>query len=135
MPFRYLRDPLFLACLIGYFLNRFVLKHLTHGGFFHDSFNDLICIPFWLPLMLWGMRRTKLRSDDAPPRGEEILIPLLLWSYVFEIYLPRVRFFSHLATSDYRDIFCYTAGAFLAMLFWRWYYRARQVIAPAAPNT
>ncbi len=89
MPFRYLRDPLFLACFIGYFLNRFVIKHLTHGGFFHDSFNDLICIPFWVPIMLWGMRRTKLRPDDAPPRGEEILIPLLMWSYVFEIYLPR----------------------------------------------
>jgi hypothetical protein len=126
MPFRYLRDPLFLFCLALYFVNRWVLKRLPPGGFFHDSLNDLICIPFWVPIMLWLMRLARLRDNDAPPQWYEILLPVLVWSAVFEVLLPGLGRFRHLAVADPADILCYVAGALIAALFWKAWYRQRR---------
>lgn len=126
MPFRYLRDPLFLFCVALYFVNRLVLKPHIHGGvfgaFLHNSLNDVICLPFWVPIMVWIMRKTGLRRGDAPPQGVEVLIPLLLWSWFFELVLPNIGPFRRLAIGDPSDILCYTLGAFLAVLLWRGYY-------------
>ena len=123
MRFLYLKDPLFIFCVALYFVNRWVLKPYLPNEFSKSFLNDVICIPFWVPIMLFGMRKLKLRQDDLPPQGYEILIPLFIWSWVFEIYLPSVPFFKHLATSDYQDILCYTVGAFLAAIFWKIWYR------------
>lgn len=129
MNFRYLKDPLFLFCLISYFANRWVLKPYFPNEFSRSYLNDVICIPFWVPIMLFMMRKIRLRKDDAPPRANEILIPLLMWSWVFEAYLPFSKAFRHLATSDYMDIFAYTVGAFLAAMFWKFWYRRGAVSA------
>jgi hypothetical protein len=125
MPFRYLRDPLFLLCLVIYFTNRLVLKHLAPGGFLHEHLNDLICIPFWVPIVVWGMRKMGLRRDDAPPHADEIILPLLLWSVIFEVSLPQTRTFRGLATADYLDVLWYTVGALGAAVGWGWWYRER----------
>src|SRR5579883_1666349 len=122
MRFRYLRDPLFLVCVATYFVNRFVLKAVWKGGFVHDHLNDLICIPFWVPLMLFGQRCLRLRDTDAPPRPAEIVIPLIVWSWAFEIVLPAAGWFGKWCVADYLDIFWYTVGALFASLWWRWWY-------------
>jgi hypothetical protein len=121
--FSYLRDPLFLACLLLYFVNRWALKAIWEAGFFHEHLNDLICIPFWVPIMLWGQRRLGLRGSDGPPFASEIVIPLFVWSWLFEIVLPGSRLLGGRDVSDYRDIFYYSLGAALAGVFWRWWYR------------
>lgn len=123
MRFLYLKDPLFLFCFVLYFANRFIIKPYFSNDFSRDSLNNVICIPFWVPIMLFFMRKIRLRKDDIPPRGSEILIPLILWSWFFEAYLPFVPFFKHLATSDYQDILSYTIGALVAACFWRFWYR------------
>ena len=122
MRFRYLRDPLFLACVVTYFVNRWVLKSIWETGFVHEHLNDLICIPFWVPIMLWVERHIGLRQDDGPPEAFEIIIPLLLWSWVFEMFLPRTELFGRFCTSDHRDIICYSAGSIGAAVFWRCWY-------------
>ena len=128
MPFRYLRDPLFLFCVALYFVNRFGMKPHVHGGivgrFLHDSLNDVLCLPFWVPILVWTMRRTGLRRGDGPPQAAEILVPLLLWSWFFELVLPTWGPFRHLAVCDVSDVLCYTVGALLAALFWSGYYSA-----------
>lgn len=122
MAFKYLRDPLFVCCFVLYFVNRWVLKPWLPNTFSQNYLNDLICIPFWVPIMLWMMRRLRMRTDDAPPRASEILIPLILWSAVFELWVPRLDSFRTLAFSDHVDILFYAIGALLAALFWkRWY--------------
>ena len=123
MRFRYLKDPLFLFCVALYFINRWVLKPYFTNPFSRGYLNDVICIPFWVPIMLFLMRKARLRTEDGPPTASEILIPLIIWSWVFEAWLPFTAFFKHLATSDYMDIFSYTAGAFFAALFWKLWYR------------
>jgi hypothetical protein len=85
----YLRDPLFLACVLAYFVNRWAMKPLMGGGFLHDHLNDLVCIPFWVPIMLWGQRRLGYRRSDGAPLAGEILIPLFVWSWFFEFVVPR----------------------------------------------
>lgn len=122
MPFRYLRDPLFLICVSTYFVNRLVLKQIWESGFAHEHLNDLICLPFWVPVMLWVERRIGLRRHDAPPEVIEIVIPLVIWSWVFEVILPATEWFGPYCVSDQRDIFWYSAGAVGAGFFWRWWY-------------
>lgn len=126
MPFRYLRDPLFLFCVAAYSVNRLVLKPHIHGGvfgaFLHGSLNDVICLPFWVPIMVWMMHKVGLRPGDAPPQAVEILIPLLLWSWFFELILPTLGPFRRLAVCDPEDILCYALGTLLAALFWGRYY-------------
>src|SRR5205823_733564 len=99
MRYRYLKDPLFLFCLILYFTNRWLLKPYFPNKISCSYLNDLICIPFWVPIMLFMMRKIGLRRSDSPPQASEILVPLLLWSWVFEAYLPCVAFFKGLAFS------------------------------------
>lgn len=125
MPFLYLRDPLFLLCVATYFVNRFVLKKVWDSGFVHEHLNDLICIPFWVPIMLFAQRRLGLRAGDESPRAGELVIPLLIWSWLFEIILPRTELMAGYCVADYLDIVYYAAGTLVAALFWRWWYAPR----------
>jgi hypothetical protein len=101
------------------------MKPYFSNWFSRDYLNDVICIPFWVPIMLFMMKKIRLRSTDVPPTASEILIPLIIWSWVFEAWLPFTKTFKHLATSDYLDIFSYTVGAFFAAIFWKIWYRER----------
>lgn len=122
MRFRYLGDPLFLLCVATYFVNRLILKVIWKEGFVHEHLNDLICIPFWVPIVLFAQRKLGLREGDDSPRPSEIVIPLVVWSWVFEIVLPATGWLGDRCVSDYLDIVYYTIGALLAGLFWRWRY-------------
>jgi hypothetical protein len=122
MPYSCFRDPLFLGSVALYALNRWILKPCTSIELFHSYLNDLICIPFWVPVLVSLLRCCRLRPDTGPPAGCEVLVPLVLWSIVFEIVLPRLGPFCGLAVADPSDIFCYAAGAFVAALHWRWLY-------------
>jgi hypothetical protein len=124
--FRYLLDPLFLLCLATYFVNRLVLKATWNTGFVHEHMNDLICIPFWVPIMLFAQRKLGLRAGDDRPRPGEIVIPLIVWSWVFEILLPATKWLGDRCVSDYLDVIYYTLGALVAGLFWKWWYRAEK---------
>jgi hypothetical protein len=130
MRFLYLRDPLFVACVVIYFVNRFFLKSVFTGGFCHESLNDLICIPFWVPIMLFAQRGMRLRDGDYPPLAHEVLIPLVLWSVIFEIVLPRFELFKDLCVADYMDIFYYSLGTLIAAIFWRLWYRDEPAAEP-----
>lgn len=123
MAFRYLADPLFLACLALFVANRWLLEPMLPGNFCEAYVNDLICLPFCVPPMLWGLRRLGLRSDDAPPRWYELLLPLMIWSAVFEVWLPRTEGFRGVAVADPTDILCYALGGIGGTVFWRWRYR------------
>ena len=125
MPYRYLRDPLFVFCFALYFANRWLFKPFLPNTFSQCYLNDLICVPFWVPIMLYFLRRLHLRTDDAPPQSYEILIPLFLWSLLFELWLPYTPLLQGRAISDHTDLLFYTLGALLASLFWKQWYRLK----------
>lgn len=126
MAFGYLRDPLFLACLLVYGANRMLEDWGMSPPVFRSYLNDVICIPFWLPLMLWAEHKLGLRPHDDPPYAYEIVIPLVFLAAVFEVILPSLPAWRGLTVPDPNDVLCYAAGAFLANRFWQWRYRAKE---------
>lgn len=126
MPFRYLRDPQFLTCVVAYFVNRFVFKKIWSTGFVHNHFNDAICLPMFAPIVVWLCRKTRLRTHDDIPQPDELLVMIIIWSIMFEIYLPQHAYWSRWATGDPFDVLWYVIGAMAATGFWRWYYRPQQ---------
>jgi hypothetical protein len=131
MRFAYLKDPLFLFCVCLYFVNRWIAKPYLPNPFSSNYLNDVICIPFWVPIMLFMMRKLRLRNCDRPPELSEILIPLLIWSWAFEIFLPHTAYFKRFDTADHVDILCYSVGALVAGVFWKWRYgRLKEAKSP-----
>ena len=131
MRFRYLLDPLFLISTALFLLNKLLLRPHLDNAFLSGHLNDCICIPLWVPVLVALMRVTGLRRHDRPPEAHEILIPLLVWSWVFEVVLPQTPLFAGIATADPFDVVSYTAGAIVAALGWRWWYRVRPVTEPS----
>jgi len=127
MPFKYIRDPLFLLCVGLYLANRLILRPYLACAFLSSYLNDAICIPFWVPVLVYLMRKCHLRSSDDSPSLHEIVVPLLLWSVVFELWLPSVSQFRGAFVRDHMDVLWYTCGSLVAVSFWRWYYRPRRV--------
>lgn len=122
MPFRYLRDPLCITAFALYWLNRFLVKPFTDATFIHHHFNDLICIPLFVPFVVLAARLCRFREHDQPPQIHEILLPLLVWSIMFELLLPKHPFWSRYVVGDPFDILWYTVGACIASTWWRHYY-------------
>jgi hypothetical protein len=116
--FGYGRDPLFLAGVALYAVNRELIKpHLTHySPFFHGHLNDCLLVPVLLPLFLLVYRRLGLRPDDAPPRWWEVFGHAAAWALFFEGIGPRVW---HRSVPDPLDVGCYFAGGLAAWLWWR----------------
>ena len=118
MPFAYLRDPLFLLCFAGYWCHRLLAAYGLSTPWLRAYFNDLICLPFWVPLMLWVQRIAGLRTHDNPPSAIELVVPLVLWATVFEVLLPATPTWTGLAVPDPRDVLCYAAGGLISAWVW-----------------
>ena len=120
MAFRYLLDPLFLFCFLLYFVNRWILEVYVPGTFFASYLNDLICIPFWVPIMLFFMRKCGLRGDDSPPRSYEIIVPLILWSLgcvAIYVLLRYTRFGHYSYSIGANPLACRVSG--VRVDYWR----------------
>jgi hypothetical protein len=105
-----------------YVLNRLVLKPLTAGeagtvhGFLHGHLNDVLCIPFCLPPLLFVEQKLGFRGHDGPPTRLEIAGSVAIWSAFFEWAAPRV--FLPVTVGDAGDVAAYAGGAIVAGLIW-----------------
>lgn len=135
--FRYLRDPVFLAAVALHFVNRFAVRPFTGdpNDFWHCWLNDLVCVPFWLPPLLWVLRVLDLRRHDAPPTVLELLEMVVLWSAIFEWLVPstRLSMYFPLTVGDPIDVAMYATGAAIAGLLWRSGGRGPAVEPPHGP--
>ncbi|QDT27311.1 hypothetical protein Enr10x_26280 [Gimesia panareensis] len=123
MRFLYLRDPLFQTALVLYGVNRLLIKPLVTGGFFHNHFNDLLCVPLFVPIVVFVAHLCRARPHDGPPEPYEILLPLLVWSIQFELLYPQLSFWSRYVVGDPQDILWYCVGAAVSSLWWHVHYR------------
>jgi hypothetical protein len=125
VPFAYLRDPLFLVCFAAYWLHKLLVVCGLSNDWLRAWLNDVICLPFWVPIILWAQRRLGLRTHDGPPAAIELVVPLVIFAGVFEVWLPSTRTFAGLAVPDPCDVLCYACGGLGSALFWSWRYRPR----------
>jgi len=117
--FRYFADPICISAIIIYAVNRFLLKPHGIGGTFGSWYlNDVLCLPLFLPMILYVQRRIGLRTHDGPPRMWEVLQHWAIFSVVFEIILPRFpQYFRTVA--DPMDVMAYLIGGMFAWMWWR----------------
>jgi hypothetical protein len=113
-PYRFWRDPLFLAGCGLYAVNRWLVKPHVHSPFLHGHFNDLLLIPCALPPVLWLQRHLSLREHDTAPTPGEIAFHLAVWSVLFEVIGPRIM----QVTGDPLDVLAYVAGGLVAGAWW-----------------
>lgn len=113
--FRYIFDPLCLAAVLAYAVNRWLLLPNVSSMFLHGTFDDLLLIPAALPPVLWIQRQWQWRTHDRPPTPAEILGHWAIWSIVCEGLAPLI--FSR-AVADLHDVTAYAAGALLAGILW-----------------
>jgi hypothetical protein len=126
-PFRYWRDPLFLACCLLYLANQVLLKSSSHDPFLRCWFNDALLIPCALPLVLRVHAWMGWREAGQVPSGGEIVAHLAGWSLLFEFIGPGLLL---RGTGDKWDVMAYTAGAIGAYVWWH-----REKLWPLAVRT
>ena len=121
--FRYFADPICITCLIIYPINRWYLKpHHIGGWFTHGYLNDVMCLPLFLPIILYLQRLMRVRRHDGNPRLWEVLQHWVIFSVVFEVILPTMpKAFTH--TQDPWNVVAYLSGGVAAGIIWKW--RAR----------
>ena len=117
-PFRYAADPVCVAAAALYVLNRFLLKPHDVGGAFTACYvNDVLCLPLFVPLSLYAQRFLRLRPHDGPPRGWEVAQHAIVFSVVFELFIPRFTN-TFRSTADPWDVLAYLAGGAVAWVVW-----------------
>jgi len=124
--FGYWRDPVFLACLLTYVINRTLIKPNLHqySPFFHGHLNDSLTVPVALPIYLLVYRWIGLRPDDEPPRWWEVALHVAVWMVFFEWFGPAVL--RH-GIYDPLDDWAIAIGGLIAWMLWQrgWLMRAR----------
>ncbi len=118
-PFRYLADPICIASLIIYPINRFYLKpHHIGGWFTHGYLNDVLCLPMFVPMILYLQHLLGLRPHRRYPRVWEIVQAWAAFSIVFQLITPRFpKLF--ITAGDPYDMIAYAVGGVLAGWWWR----------------
>ncbi len=76
----------------------------------------MLLISCALPPLLQVHRWLTLRRHDGPPTISEVFGHLAFWSVLFEVAGPHLI---RGATGDWRDVFAYSVGAVIALLWWR----------------
>jgi hypothetical protein len=118
-PFRYLADPVCIASLVLYTINRYILKpHHIGGWFTHGYLNDVLCLPLFVPMILYAQHIIGLRKHAEYPRIWELFQTWAVFTVVFQVVIPRFPK-TFIAAGDPWDILAYFAGGIIAGIYWR----------------
>jgi hypothetical protein len=116
--FAYLADPCCIIALMIYPINRFYLKpHHIGGWFTHGYLNDLLCLPMFIPMILYVQHLIGLRPHRRFPSVWEIFQNFAVFTVMFQVIVPRFpkKFTS---AGDPLDIVAYLAGGIIAGCYW-----------------
>ncbi|RYX85640.1 hypothetical protein EON83_04690 [bacterium] len=116
-PYSPIRDALWLFSVALFALNKIWIKPNFSGAFWHSSLNDVLCLPVWMPIMVWLFARLRLR-DASPPRPLEIVVCWLFWSFVFEVVMPNTTTFGGFSAGDPMDVLAYGVGGVVGFAWW-----------------
>ena len=114
--FRYAADPLCIAAVALYVIQRWIFPHPALRGWF----SDFLFLPAAVPVFLWMERKLGLRMHDRKPSLAEVGGLFLVWSLAAEGIAPLL--FQN-CTADPLDIVAYAAGGLFALGWWTWFFR------------
>ena len=114
--FRYAADPLCIAAVALYVIQRWIFSYPALRGWF----SDVLFLPAAVPVFLWMERKLGLRMHDRKPSLAEVGGLFLIWSLAAEGIAPLL--FQH-CTADPLDIVAYAAGGLFALCWWTWFFR------------
>ena len=116
--YRYLADPACILSLILYAINRHLLKPNHIGGWFtHGYLNDVLCLPLFVPMILYVQHVIGLRKHFGFPRFWEIIQAWVAFAIVFQVVIPRFpKMF--IAAGDPYDLLAYAAGGVGGGIYW-----------------
>ena len=117
--YRPFTDPVFWTSVVVYLINRWFVRDHFPDSFFTRHLNDFLCLPMWCPVLVGILQALRLRPHGGPPAGIEILAPLLVISFVFEVLHPLSPFFREFSTGDPLDVLWYVLGGFAGIGGWR----------------
>ena len=121
-PFAYVDDPICIASMAIYLINRLLLKpHHVGGRLVHDYLNDLLCLPIFLPIILRLQAALGIRRGNRHPTLAELLHNWVVFSVLYEFVFPKLSAFS--TTADPWNSVAYLIGGLLAYGGWRRLYR------------
>lgn len=109
-----------MVALVVYAANRWLLEPMAAGSteLPHSYVNDILCIPFWMPLLVGCAVRLRLRPAGLPPTPPEIAVVLPLWALLFEGVGPALPALFANTVADPWDLVAYAVGALAAMVIW-----------------
>ena len=114
--FRYFMDIHFLFCITLYFLNKMIfVKVFNQNTFMTGYLNDSLLVGCCLPPLIFVIKTLGFRNEYDAPRGEEILIVVLVWSLIFEVIAP---FYLNIGVSDLYDVLAYMIGGSISWCIW-----------------
>ena len=107
-----------VASLIVYPINRFYLKpHHIGGWFTHGYLNDVLCLPLFVPMILYVQYVLGVRKHRDFPRLWEVFQSFLAFTLVFQFITPRFPK-TFITAGDHYDIIAYFAGGLVACIYW-----------------
>jgi hypothetical protein len=121
--FTYWRDPICLAAVAAYVVERWLVPVAAQAPWWSGHFADFLLIPAGLPFWLWLERRIGWRRDDRMPEWREIAFVLVTWTIAAEFVAPWI--FPQ-ATGDGWDAVAYAGGGVVAGLSWQRTARSRR---------
>ena len=122
--FRYVDDPICIASMFIYVLNRYVLKpHHVGGWLVHDYLNDLLCLPIFLPVILRFQSALGIRRHHGPPTLFEVFHNWAIFSVLYYFVFPRLSAFS--SAADPWNSVAYLIGGLASYGLWKYLYRGK----------
>jgi hypothetical protein len=117
-PFQYLGDPACYISLVIYAINRFELKpHHIGGWFTHGYLNDVLCLPLFVPMILYAQHLIGLRPHRRYPQVWEIFQNWAVFTVMFQVIIVRFPK-TYISAGDPWDILAYLAGGIIAGVYW-----------------
>lgn len=109
------KHPIFIIASLAFWVNQYLEKLLgIYVHVYHSYGDDLMAMPVVFGICLQLMRWIDPLKSDLIFTKKQLMIGLIYFSVVFELFLPRL---SNSYTADPLDVLCYLFGTWVFYQF------------------
>lgn len=109
------KNPIFIFASVAFWVNQYLEKSLgVFVPIYHSYGDDLMAMPVVFGICLQAMRWWHPSGEGLTFTRKQVLIGLVYFSVVFEVFLPLI---SSNYTADPLDVLCYAIGSLVFLKF------------------